>query len=89
MFPAVFAIFLHFSGDRACIKDYVFIDAGSSTGNFSHFNLNDEMMNSQEWNTDFFPAADGYEYNYAYVNRTQCKDVYTIPEQMRAALDAR
>ena len=26
MFPAVFAIFIHFSGDRACIKDYVFID---------------------------------------------------------------
>ena len=67
----------------------IYSDAGSSTGNFSHFNLNDEMMNSQEWNTDFFPAADGYEYNYAYVNRTQCKDVYTIPEQMRAALDAR
>ena len=67
----------------------IYSDAGSSTGNFSHFNLNDEMMNSQEWNTDFFPAADGYEYNYAYMNRTQCKDVYTIPEQMRAALDAR
>lgn len=67
----------------------IYSDAGSSTGNFSHFNLNDEMMNSQEWNTDFFPAADGYKYNYAYMNRTQCKDVYTIPEQMRAALDAR
>lgn len=67
----------------------IYSDAGSGEGNFSHFNLNDEMMNSQEWNTDFFPAADGYEYNYAYVNRTQCKDVYTIPEQMRAALYAR
>lgn len=67
----------------------IYSDAGSGEGNFSHFNLNDEMMNSQEWNTDFFPAADGYKYNYAYVNRTQCKDVYTIPEQMRAALDAR
>ena len=68
----------------------IYSDAGSGEGNFSHFNLNDEtMMNSQEWNTDFFPAADGYEYNYAYVNRTQCKDVYTIPEQMRAALGAR
>lgn len=67
----------------------IYSDAGSGEGNFSHFNLNDEMMNSQEWNTDFFPAADGYKYNYAYMNRTQCKDVYTIPEQMRAALDAR
>lgn len=67
----------------------IYSDAGSGEGNFPHFNLNDEMMNSQEWNTDFFPAADGYKYNYAYMNRTQCKDVYTIPEQMRAALDAR
>ena len=68
----------------------VYSDAGSSTGNFSHFNLNDEtMMNSQEWNTDFFPAADGYKYNYAYVNKTQCSDVYAIPELVRAALDAR
>lgn len=66
----------------------IYSDAGSSTGNFSHFNLNDEtMMSSQEWNTDFFPAADGYEYNYAYVNRTQCKDIYTIPEQVRAAIN--
>ena len=53
----------------------IYSDAGSGEGNFSHFNLNDEMMNSQEWNTDFFPAADGYKYNYAYMNRTQCKDV--------------
>lgn len=66
----------------------IYSDAGSGEGNFSHFNLNDEtMMSSQEWNTDFFPAADGYEYNYAYVNRTQCKDIYTIPEQVRAAIN--
>ncbi len=32
MFPAVFAIFIHFSGDRACIKDYVFIDPDCGTG---------------------------------------------------------
>lgn len=33
MFPAVFAIFIHFSGNRACIKDYVFIDPPYNTGN--------------------------------------------------------
>lgn len=33
MFPAVFAIFIHFAGDRACIKDYVFIDPPYNTGN--------------------------------------------------------
>ena len=34
MFPAVFAIFIHFAGDRACIKDYVFIDPACGSGNF-------------------------------------------------------
>ena len=34
MFPAVFAIFIHFSGNRACIKDYVFIDPACKTGVF-------------------------------------------------------
>ena len=32
MFPAVFAIFIHFSGDRVCIKDYVFIDPCMGSG---------------------------------------------------------
>lgn len=34
MFPAVFTIFIHFSGDRACIKDYVFIDPACGTFGF-------------------------------------------------------
>jgi hypothetical protein len=66
----------------------VFSDAPG--GSCAHFNLNDSTMsNSQEWNTEFFPAADGYKYNYAYINRTECKDIYTIPEQIRAALDSK
>ena len=32
MFPAVFAIFIHFSGDRTCIKDSVFIDPCCGSG---------------------------------------------------------
>lgn len=32
MFPAVFTVFIHFSGGRACIKDYVFIDPFSGSG---------------------------------------------------------
>lgn len=49
MFPAVFAIFIHFSGDRACIKDYVFIDPPYNTGN--DFVYNDEFgMRNEEWN---------------------------------------
>ena len=46
MFPAVFAIFIHFSGDRACIKDYVFIDPPYNTGN--DFIYADDFMRSQE-----------------------------------------
>jgi adenine-specific DNA-methyltransferase len=46
LFPAVFAIFIHFSGDRACIKDYVFIDPPYNTGN--DFIYADDFMRSQE-----------------------------------------
>ena len=67
----------------------IYSDADSK-GNFAHFNLDDNsMMNMQEWNTDFFPAAEGYKYNYAYMNRVECKDIYSIPEQVRAAIDAK
>ena len=67
----------------------IYSDADSK-GNFSHFNLDDNsMMNMQEWNTDFFPAAEGYKYNYAYINRVECKDIYSIPEQVRTAIDAK
>ena len=34
MFPAVFAIFIRFSGDGLCIKDYVFIDPACGTFGF-------------------------------------------------------
>ena len=64
----------------------IYSDADSK-GNFAHFNLDDNsMMNMQEWNTDFFPAAEGYKYN---MNRVECKDIYSIPEQVRAAIDAK
>ena len=67
----------------------IYSDADSK-GNFAHFNLDDNsMINMQEWNTDFFPAAEGYKYNYAYMNRVECRDIYSIPEQVRAAIDAK
>ena len=67
----------------------IYSDADSK-GNFAHFNLDDNtMINMQEWNTDFFPAAEGYKYNYAYINRVECKDIYSIPEQVRTAIDAK
>lgn len=51
MFPAVFAIFIHFSGDRACIKDYVFIDPPYNTGN-DFIYADDFKMESEEWKVE-------------------------------------
>ena len=34
MFPAGFAIFIHFPGGLLCIKDYVFIDPAFEAGIF-------------------------------------------------------
>ncbi len=65
----------------------IYSDADSK-GNFSHFNLDDNaMMSMQDWNTGFFPAAEGYKYNYAYMNRVECSDIYSVPERVRAAID--
>lgn len=52
MFPAVFAIFIHFSGDRACIKDYVFIDPPYNTG-------------AKDWkyNNDYVDGSDAYRHS--------------------------
>lgn len=57
-------------------------------GGYINFNLNDAtMMNMQDWNTEFFPAADGYEYNLAYINRVGIGDAYDIPMAVREAMD--
>lgn len=50
MFPAVFAIFIHFFGDRACIKDYVFIDPPYNTGGDFVYkdNFHDNIQNYKE-----------------------------------------
>ncbi len=67
----------------------IYSDADSK-GNFSHFNLDDNaMMSMQDWNTGFFPAAEGYKYNYAYMNRVECSDIYSVPERVRAAIDVK
>ena len=66
----------------------IYSDAGQ--GNFSHFNMTDSMQSmNQNWNTEFFPAADQYEYCYAYKNATEEKDLYHLPTALRAAVDNR
>lgn len=64
----------------------IYSDEGS--GNYMNFNVDDTVLSQrQEWNRDFFPAADGVEYSYAYLNREKCKDIYEIPGLLRTALD--
>lgn len=66
------------------------VDIYSDEGvtNYSHFNLNDEMMGAyQSWNTDFFPAADATKYCYMVQSAEDIKDIYAIPAKMRKALD--
>ncbi len=64
----------------------IYSDVGLS--NYNHFNLTDDMQGAnEEWNRDFFPAANCYDYNYAVRNSEQCKNIYSIPEKLREAVD--
>ncbi len=64
----------------------VYFDQG--TGGYASFNLNDEQRGSiQSWDRNFFPAASGTKYNYAIQNKTPLKDIYEIPQRLRAAMD--
>ena len=70
MFPAVFAIFIHFPGDRACIKDYVFIDPACGTAGFlvsaaeyirSHY---EETMTAEQWEHFSGAAFTGFDTDF-------------------------
>ena len=63
----------------------IYSDVGSS--GYAHFNLTDSMMDGQNWNRDYFPAADKFDYCYAYVNSVECADVYAFPAMLRSGLD--
>jgi hypothetical protein len=41
----------------------------------------------QNWDHDFFPAANSLKYNYSYVNRKTVDSVYDIPTALREAMD--
>ena len=64
----------------------IYSDVG--TTNYSHFNLTDVMMASnQSWDTDFFPPADRTAYCYACMNAVKEEDIYHVPTALREALD--
>ena len=65
------------------------IYSDSSTGDYAHFNLSDNQMSEcQSWNREFFPAASGYKYSYAYQNMDVCGDIYNIPALVREMMDS-
>lgn len=64
----------------------VYSDVG--VGGYSHFNRNDTMMSQdQTWDTEYFPAATGTKYNYAYMNKIDCEDIYDLPAAVREVIN--
>ena len=60
----------------------------SPEGSYRHFNINDAVRaQEQDWNTDFFPAANGTKYNYAVYHCETLEDLYALPAWLRARLD--
>lgn len=65
------------------------IYSDQSSGNYLNFNMSDSQCEANhDWNRSFFPAADGYEYSYPYINRVERNDVWDIAKEVRAALDS-
>ena len=65
----------------------IYSDVGS--GDYANFNMTDEMCAyGHNWDTNFYPAATGLKYCYAYMNAKELTDVYEIPAQVRGVLDA-
>ena len=62
----------------------LYSDAKSKT--YDHFNLNDSAMES-DWNTEYFPAATGFKYTYAYVNAEDDKGIEATAKRMRDLIE--
>lgn len=54
----------------------------SEYGNYRNFNMDDFActQSGHEWNTGFFPAANGKKYNYLMTICQEIKDIYAIPK---------
>ncbi|MCR5041057.1 MAG: transglutaminase-like domain-containing protein [Clostridia bacterium] len=59
----------------------------SPNGSYRHFNMTDAVRaQDEEWNTEFFPAAEGTKYNFAVYNGVDVKNIYEIPQTVMDAL---
>lgn len=64
----------------------IYSDAGR--GNYAHFNMTDDMLGrDQNWDREFFPAANSLKYNMAYRERARVDTVYDIAGALRAAMN--
>jgi hypothetical protein len=64
----------------------IYSDMGS--GNYANFNMTDSLCaESHSWDTNFWPAATGVKYCYAYQNAQKVDDIYGIPQIVRNLLD--
>lgn len=62
-----------------------YMDAGDA--NYMSFNMDDTACaQSHDWNTDFFPAANGSKYNYVLSVCEEIKNIYSVPEWVMKAL---
>ncbi len=67
---------------------HVDIYSDQNGGNYANFNMNDEMCaQGHDWDQDFFPAAEGTQYNYAIQNAQDVEDIYAVPGLVKNALD--
>ena len=65
----------------------IYSDAGN--GSYTNFNLNDAMTSqNQDWDTTFFPVAQGLKYNAGYQNRQELTDIYLLPTLVKDMLDS-
>ena len=82
---------LYHSWDLVNINDnwyHVDIYSDAGIGGYQHFNLNDDMMSTQQnWDKDYFPAAKSLELNKFYMSRIPVDDIYDVPSKMRKELD--
>ncbi len=57
---------------------------------YRNFNMTDEMARAgHDWDGSSLPEAKGTKYSYAVQNAVAVKDLFEIPEKVRAAFDAK
>lgn len=82
---------LYHSWDLVKIEDgwyHVDVYSDAGTTNYANFNQCDSMRGSeQSWDTEYFPKAETLKFNWAYMKKKDCDDVYKIAKLLRKAID--